>query len=89
MEGNPNCRQIKWEDDKNKLEAWKNGKTGYPWIDACMTQLKEQGWMHHLGRHAVACFLTRGDLWQSWEKGADHFEETLIDFDWALNVGNW
>lgn len=45
--------------------------------------------MHHLGRHAVACFLTRGDLWQHWEKGAEHFENHLIDLDWALNAGNW
>jgi cryptochrome len=44
-------------------------QTGYPWIDAIMTQLAKEGWMHHLARHCVACFLTRGDLWQSWEKG--------------------
>ena len=42
------------------------GRTGYPWIDAAMTQLREEGWIHHLARHAVACFLTRGDLWQSY-----------------------
>lgn len=40
------------------------GRTGYPWIDAAMTQLRTEGWLHHLARHAVACFLTRGDLWQ-------------------------
>jgi hypothetical protein len=34
-----------------------------------MTQLREEGWIHHLARHAVACFLTRGDLWISWEDG--------------------
>jgi cryptochrome len=43
---------------------------GYPWIDACMTQLRNEGWIHHLARHAVACFLTRGDLFQHWEEGA-------------------
>ena len=43
--------------------------TGYPWIDAIMRQLKTEGWIHHLARHAVACFLTRGDLWISWEEG--------------------
>ena len=42
---------------------------GFPWIDAIMTQLREEGWIHHLARHAVACFLTRGDLWVSWEEG--------------------
>lgn len=45
------------------------GQTGFPWIDAIMTQLREEGWIHHLARHAVACFLTRGDLWLSWEEG--------------------
>lgn len=45
------------------------GQTGFPWIDAIMVQLKKEGWIHHLARHAVACFLTRGDLWISWEEG--------------------
>lgn len=45
------------------------GQTGFPWIDAIMTQLRQEGWIHHLARHAVACFLTRGDLWISWEEG--------------------
>ena len=52
------------------------GKTGYPFIDAIMTQLRDEGWIHHLARHAVACFLTRGDLWQSWEDGMN---VTIID----------
>ena len=45
------------------------GMTGFPWIDAIMVQLKREGWIHPLARHAVACFLTRGDLWISWEEG--------------------
>jgi cryptochrome len=89
MEGNKHCRQIPWDDDPRLLEAWKKGQTGYPWIDACMRQLAQQGWIHHLGRHAVACFLTRGDLWQSWEEGARHFEAELLDADYSLNGFNW
>lgn len=54
-------------------------KTGYPWIDAAMRQLADWGWMHHLARHSVACFLTRGDLYLSWEAGKEVFEELLID----------
>ena len=46
-------------------------KTGYPYIDAIMTQLRTEGWIHHLARHSVACFLTRGDLWVSWERGQE------------------
>ena len=89
MVGNPICRQVPWGDDKEVLAAWAEGRTGYPWIDAAMTQLRREGWIHHLARHAVACFLTRGDLWQSWEKGAAVFEELLLDVDPALNAGNW
>ncbi|GFH44904.1 cryptochrome photolyase family 1 [Chaetoceros tenuissimus] len=86
---NPVARQIPWDDDPKILEAWKNAQTGYPYIDAVMTQLEHTGWIHHLARHSVACFLTRGDLWQSWEKGAEHFEEKLIDADWSINNFNW
>jgi len=89
IEGNKYCRNIPWDDDPKALEAWKTGRTGFPWIDACMRQLAQEGWMHHLGRHAVACFLTRGDLWQSWEEGAKHFEAQLLDADYALNGFNW
>ena len=89
MVDNPVARQIPWDDDPMLLQAWKDGRTGYPFIDAIMIQLKETGWVHHLARHAVACFLTRGDLWQSWEEGAAIFEEELIDADWSLNNFNW
>jgi len=88
-EGNKYCRQIPWDDDPKLVEAWKQGRTGFPWIDAAMRQLAQEGWIHHLGRHAVACFLTRGDLWQSWEEGAKHFEAQLLDADYALNGFNW
>jgi cryptochrome len=89
IDGNKYCRPIPWDDNETMLTAWKEGRTGYPWIDACMKQLETEGWIHHLGRHAVACFLTRGDLWQSWEKGAHHFESHLLDADYALNGFNW
>lgn len=54
-----------------------------------MNQLRTEGWMHHLGRHLVACFLTRGDLWISWEQGRDVFDKYLLDADYALNNANW
>ena len=47
------------------------------------------GWMHHLGRHAVSCFLTRGQLWQHWKYGRDVFQKKLLDSDWAVNNANW
>jgi cryptochrome len=71
------------------MEAWENGQTGFPLIDAMMRQLHTTGWMHHLARHAVSCFLTRGQLWQNWKFGRDVFDRKLLDSDWALNNGNW
>lgn len=71
------------------FQRWKYGRTGFPWIDALMRQLRQEGWIHHLGRHAVACFLTRGGCYVSWERGADVFEEWLLDHETACNVGNW
>lgn len=49
----------------------------------------EENKIHHLARHCVACFLTRGDLYVSWEKGVLVFEELLVDADWSLNNANW
>ncbi|XP_057837998.1 (6-4)DNA photolyase isoform X1 [Cryptomeria japonica] len=89
MKGNPICKQIPWNDDDHLLATWRDAQTGYPWIDAVMVQLRKWGWMHHLARHAVACFLTRGDLFVHWEKGRDVFDRLLIDSDWAINNSNW
>ena len=71
------------------FQRWKFGKTGFPWIDALMRQLRSEGWIHHLGRHAVACFLTRGGCYVHWERGAEVFEEWLVDHETACNAGNW
>eukprot|EP01063_Lacrimia_lanifica_P020413 TRINITY_DN27724_c0_g1_i1.p1 TRINITY_DN27724_c0_g1~~TRINITY_DN27724_c0_g1_i1.p1 ORF type:complete len:549 (+),score=178.06 TRINITY_DN27724_c0_g1_i1:69-1715(+) len=89
MEGNPLARQIPWDENPELVKAWEEGRTGYPFIDAIMTQLRTEGWIHHLARHMTACFLTRGDLWQSWEAGAKVFDRHLIDADWSLNNCNW
>ncbi|CAJ1057296.1 cryptochrome-2 [Xyrichtys novacula] len=89
MEGNPICVQIPWDQNPEALAKWAEGRTGFPWIDAIMTQLRQEGWIHHLARHSVACFLTRGDLWISWESGMKVFEELLLDADWSVNAGSW
>lgn len=54
-----------------------------------MRQLINEGWIHHAARNAVACFLTRGDLWLSWERGLQFFLENLLDADWSVCAGNW
>uniref|UniRef100_A0A674NVZ0 Cryptochrome circadian regulator 2 n=1 Tax=Takifugu rubripes TaxID=31033 RepID=A0A674NVZ0_TAKRU len=89
MEGNPICVQIPWDQNPEALAKWAEGHTGFPWIDAIMTQLRQEGWIHHQARRAVACFLTRGDLWISWECGMKVFEELLLDADWSVNAGSW
>ncbi|KAF2224276.1 cryptochrome-2 [Elsinoe ampelina] len=72
-----------------RFQRWRSGTTGFPWIDALMRQLRQEGWIHHLGRHSVACFLTRGGCYISWERGAEVFEELLLDHETACNAGNW
>ncbi|XP_075510740.1 (6-4)DNA photolyase [Primulina tabacum] len=89
MKDNKICKQIPWKYDDELLVAWRDAKTGFPWIDAIMVQLQKWGWMHHLARHCVACFLTRGDLLVHWEMGRNVFERLLIDSDWSINNANW
>nr|CAD7443749.1 unnamed protein product [Timema bartmani] len=91
MARNKICLDIPWreKDIQKDLDMWKQGKTGYPFIDAAMRQLLSEGWLHHVGRNAVATFLTRGDLWISWEEGLKHFLYYLLDADWSVCAGNW
>ncbi|KAK3927894.1 Cryptochrome-1 [Frankliniella fusca] len=90
MERNPICLNLPWKENSEDLaKKWENGLTGYPFIDAVMRQLHQEGWVHHVARNAVACFLTRGDLWISWEVGLRLFLRLLLDADWSLCAGNW
>ncbi|EDO38966.1 predicted protein [Nematostella vectensis] len=86
---NPLCIQISWEENKDHFLCWKQGNTGFPWIDAIMRQLQKEGWIHHLARLSVGCFLTRGCLWISWEEGLRAFEELQLDAEWSMNSGSW
>jgi cryptochrome len=81
--------QVDDQQVEEWFRRWKFGRTGFPWIDALMRQLRIEGWIHHLGRHSVACFLTRGGCYIDWERGAEVFEEWLIDHESACNIGNW
>ena len=77
-----------WVEDGEALAAWKEGRTGYPLVDAGMRQLREEGWMHNRARMVVASFLVK-DLGIDWREGARHFFDLLLDGDVAQNVGNW
>ncbi|CAL4122931.1 unnamed protein product, partial [Meganyctiphanes norvegica] len=89
IEGNPVCIPIPWQSNNKLLSAWRDGRTGYPFIDACMRQLRKEGYMHHACRAAVACFLTSGDLFISWEEGQRVFSKYLIDVEWSPCAGSW
>jgi deoxyribodipyrimidine photo-lyase len=81
-------RGDRWNGDREALEAWKNGETGYPIVDAGMRQLLREGYMHNRARLITASFLVR-DLRVDWRAGARHYFEWLVDGDVANNVGNW
>ena len=81
-------RNIKWINNDAWYEAWKEGRTGYPMVDAGMRQLKEEGWIHNRVRMVVASFLTK-DLITDWRWGDMHFFDHLVDYDETVDIGNW
>jgi deoxyribodipyrimidine photo-lyase len=81
-------KAIKWRYDENEFIAWKEGKTGFPIIDAAMRQLLHEGWMHNRLRMVVAMFFTKNML-HDWRLGEAYFMQNLIDADFASNNGGW
>jgi deoxyribodipyrimidine photo-lyase len=79
---------IQWRDNKSDLEAWQEGRTGYPIVDAGMRQLNQTGWMHNRLRMVTAMFLTK-HLLIDWRLGERYFMRNLIDGDLAANNGGW
>ncbi|MFJ1599152.1 cryptochrome/photolyase family protein [Streptomyces sp. NPDC088261] len=77
-----------WRSDREEIAAWREGRTGYPVVDAAMRQLTHEGWMHNRGRLLVASFLTK-TLYVDWRVGARHFLDLLVDGDLANNQLNW
>jgi deoxyribodipyrimidine photo-lyase len=80
--------KIEWENDPEKFQAWCEGNTGFPIVDAGMRQLNATGWMHNRVRMIVAGFLVK-DLHSDWRQGEKYFARKLIDYDPAVNNGNW
>ena len=77
-----------WHEDAEALQAWREGRTGIPIVDAGMRQLAAEGFMHNRARMITASFLTR-NLGIDWRLGYRHFGELLADGDVACNAGNW
>ncbi|HET9184834.1 MAG TPA: deoxyribodipyrimidine photo-lyase [Solirubrobacterales bacterium] len=81
-------RRDRWSRSKRAFEAWREGRTGYPLVDAAMRQLAAEGFMHNRARMTVASFLCK-DLYLDWRPGAWHFWDLLTDGEVANNAGNW
>ncbi len=80
--------RIDWRNNEAEFEAWCNGQTGYPIVDAGMRELNETGFMHNRVRMIVASFLTK-HLLIDWRWGEAYFAKKLLDFDFSANNGGW
>ena len=87
-EFNPDWRGIGWAEPGGEFEAWKQGRTGFPIVDAGMRELLATGFMHNRVRMITAMFLTK-DLHIDWRLGEQHFMQHLIDGEIASNNGGW
>jgi deoxyribodipyrimidine photo-lyase len=81
-------KTILWRYNEDEFNAWKEGRTGFPIIDAAMRQLLNEGWMHNRLRMVVAMFFTKNML-HDWRLGEAYFMQNLIDGDFASNNGGW
>ncbi len=84
----PKFDRIKWSSDKKAFKLWCEGSTGFPIVDAGMREMNETGFMHNRVRMIAASFLVK-DLYIDWRLGEKYFAQTLIDYDPAVNNGNW
>lgn len=84
----PQYEKIKWRNNETEFEAWCNGKTGYPIVDAGMRELNATGFMHNRVRMITASFLTK-HLLIDWRWGEAYFASKLLDFELASNNGGW
>lgn len=81
-------KAILWRYNEDEFNAWKEGRTGFPIVDAAMRQLLNEGWMHNRLRMVVAMFFTKNML-HDWRLGEAYFMQNLIDGDFASNNGGW
>src|SRR5207253_2805341 len=79
---------LSWEGDEAAWNAWREGRTGYPLVDAAMRELLLRGTMHNRLRMVAASFLAK-HLAIDWRRGERHFASLLLDYDLAANNGGW
>jgi deoxyribodipyrimidine photo-lyase len=84
----PKMEMVPWINDPADIAAWKEGRTGYPIVDAGMRELWATGWMHNRVRMVAASFLIK-HLLIDWRSGEKWFWDTLVDADPANNAANW
>ena len=84
----PELARMQYDEPGEQLDAWREGRTGFPIVDAGMRQLRASGWMHNRVRMIVASFLVK-DLHVEWQHGARHFMQWLVDGDLASNQHGW
>ncbi|MCL1043516.1 deoxyribodipyrimidine photo-lyase [Shewanella marisflavi] len=84
----PKYQSLPWPNNQAHFQAWCEGRTGYPIVDAAMKQLRHTGWMHNRLRMIVASFLTK-HLLVDWHWGERFFMQHLIDGDFSANNGGW
>ncbi len=87
-EFNADWRGLPWDEPGEKFEAWKDGRTGFPIVDAGMRELQATGFMHNRVRKITAMFLTK-DLHVDWRLGESWFMQHLVDGEIASNNGGW
>ncbi|MGZ8875564.1 MAG: cryptochrome/photolyase family protein [Halobacteriota archaeon] len=84
----PKYDALAWDATTQKFDAWRTGRTGFPIVDAGMRELNTTGFMHNRVRMIVASFLVK-DLHIDWRRGERYFAQNLVDYDRAVNNGNW
>jgi deoxyribodipyrimidine photo-lyase len=84
----PQTEAVPWRNAPGDLQAWRDGRTGFPIVDAAMRQLAVTGWMHNRLRMIVAMLLSK-NLLLDWRSGEAWFMQHLIDGDLASNNGGW
>jgi deoxyribodipyrimidine photo-lyase len=85
---NEKFKNVKWDNNELLFKKWKEGKTGFPIVDACMNELNTTGFLHNRGRMVVASFLTK-HLFTDWKWGEKYFAQQLIDCNVSANNGGW